>query len=212
MLVVKIESMKARLLVSALFIFASHSLPYAQDVTVTAKAPPDEGISQSYMALDRECRNLVGKHDSENAVIACRKVADEADMYDPKTHFITRRAAYVFYTTSLIQVKKYQDAIQVGDKAVAVVLLGHDDASGSSAAYGVRGQAEAFAGHLDSADRDLDKAESYERDGLNSPAGRELSFEYSRTLKGLLMFHARVLTAMGKPDAAAMRAAEAAKL
>ncbi len=208
----KIESMKAGHFISAFLIVACHNLLHAQDVTVTAKAPPDESISQSFTALDRECRNSVSKHDPANAVIACKKVADEADKYDPKTHFITRRGAYVFYTTSLIQAQKFQDAIQAGDKAVAVVQLGHDDASGSSAAYGVRGQAEAFAGDLASADRDLEKAEDYERDGLNSPAGHELSFEYSRTLKGLLMFHAQVLTAMGKQEAAAKRSAEAAKL
>ena len=189
-----------------------HSL-VGQDVTVTAKATTsDESISQSYMALNGECRNFVSKHDSANAVVACKKVADEADKYDPKTHFIARRGAYVFYAASLIQAKKYQDAVVAGNKAVAVVQLGHDDASGSSAAYGVRGQAETFAGNLAAADRDLEKAESYERDGLNSPAGRELSFEYSKTLKGLLMFHAQVLNAMGKSDAAAKKSAEAAKL
>lgn len=204
--------MKAHTFISAFLIVAGYSLAHAQDVTVTAKALPDDSVSQPYMALDRECRNFVSKHDTTNGVVACKKVADEADKYDPKAHFITRRAAYVFYTTSLIQAKKFQDAIQAGNKAVAVVQQGHDDASGSSAAYGVRGQAEAFAGDLTSADRDIEKAENYERDGLNSPAGHELSFEYSKTLKGLLIFHAQVLTAMGKQDAAAKRTAEATKL
>jgi hypothetical protein len=204
--------MKVLLAISAFMIVACPVLLHAQDVTVTAKAPPDESISQSYIALDNECRRLVNKHDAANAVMACKKVADEADKYDPKAHFITRRGAYVFYTTSLIQAKQFQDAIMVGDKAVAVVQLGHDDASGSSAAYGVRGQAKAFAGDLSGADRDLEKAENYEREGLNSPAGHELSFEYSRTLKGLLMFHSQVLTAMGKQEAAAKKSEEAAKL
>lgn len=204
--------MKVIIRIAVFVIAACPHLMSGQDVTVTAKAPPDESISQPYMALDQECRNLVSKHDSANAVIVCKKVSDEADKYDPKTHFISRRGAYVFYATSLIQAKKYEDAIRTGDKAVAVVQLGHDDGSGSSAAYGVLGQAEAFAGDLMSADRDLEKAENYERDGLNSPAGHELSFEYSKTLKGLLMFHAQVLTAMGKQDAAAKRNAEAARL
>jgi hypothetical protein len=137
---------KTHILITALLIVAGHNLAHAQDVTVTAKALPDDSVSQTYMALDRECRNFVSKHDATNAVIACKKIADEADRYDPATHFITRRGAYVFYTTSLIQAKQFQDAIRAGNKAVAVVLLGHDDASGSSAAYGVRGQAEAFAG------------------------------------------------------------------
>jgi hypothetical protein len=204
--------MKARLFVSTFLMVACHGLSHAQNVTVTAKAPPDESTSQAYMTIDKDCRSLVSKHESEDAVIACKKVAEEADKYDPNTHFITRRAAYVFYTTALIQAKQFRDAIVIGDKAVGVVVLGHDDASGSSAAYGVRGQAKAFAGDLASADQDLVKAETYERDGLNSPAGRELSFEYTRTLKGLLMFHAQVLTAMGNQDAASKKAAEAAKL
>ena len=204
--------MKTRILIAALFVVSGPNLAHSQNVTVTAKALPDDSVSQLYMALDRECRNFVGKHDATNAVAACKRVADEADRYDPSTHFITRRGAYVFYTTSLIQAKQFQDAVRAGDKAVAVVQLGHDDASGSSAAYGVRGQAKAFSGDLTSADRDLEQAENYERDGLNSPAGHELSFEYSKTLKGLLMFHAQVLTAMGRQDEATRRNAEAAKL
>jgi len=157
--------MKVTIRIALFVIAACPHLLRGQDVTVTAKAPPDESISQRYMALDQECRNLVSKHDSANAVVACKKVADEADKYDPNTHFITRRGAYVFYTTSLVQAKKYEEAIRTGDKAVAVVQLGHDDASGSSAAYGVRGQAEAFAGNLTSADQDLEKADDYERAG-----------------------------------------------
>jgi len=118
----------------------------------------------------------------------------------------------VFYTTALIQAKKPQDAVVVGDKAVAVVLLGHDDASGSSAAYGVRGQAKAFAGNLPGADQDLEKAETYQRNGLNSPAGQSLKTEYSRTLKGLLLFHAQVLKAMGNQDGAGIKLEQASKL
>jgi hypothetical protein len=185
----------------------------AQDVTVTTDSLPDESISQSYMALDRDCRNLVNKRDDPmGAAVACKKVADEADKFAPQSHFITRRAAYVFYTTALIQAKKPQDAVIVGDKAVTVILLGHDDASGSSAAYNVRGQAKAFAGDLTGADKDLEKAETYERNGLNSPTGQSLKVEYSRVLKGLLMFHAQVLQALGKQGAAGIKVEQANKL
>ena len=103
--------MKVLIHISAYLIIANPFFLHAQDVTVTAKGLPDDSISQSYIALDNECRRLVNKHDSENAAIACKKVADEADKYDPKTHFITRRGAYVFYTTSLIQAKDFQDAV-----------------------------------------------------------------------------------------------------
>jgi hypothetical protein len=165
------------------------------------------------MALDRDCRSLVSKRgDPTETIAACKKVADEADRFAPQSHFITRRAAYIFYTTALIQGKKTQDAVAVGDKAVAVVLLGHDDGSGSSAAYSVRGQAKALAGDLTGADQDLEKAEAYERNALSGPAGQSLNAEYPRVLKGLLSFHAQVLTALGKQGAADTKLDQANKL
>jgi hypothetical protein len=185
----------------------------SQTVTVTADPGPDETISQTYMALDRDCRSLVNKQGNPTETIAaCKKVADEADRFAPQSHFITRRAAYVFYTIALIQGKKTQDAMTVGDKAVAVVLLGHDDGSGSSAAYSVRGQAKALAGDLTGADQDLEKAEVYERNALSGPAGQSLNAEYTRVLKGLLNFHAQVLAALGKQDAAGTKLDQANKL
>ena len=185
----------------------------AQETTVRAEATPDESMSQAYMALDRSCRSLVNKHDDSVATTnACKKVADEADNFAPKSHFITRRAAYVFYTIALIQAKRPQEAVITGDKAVAVVLLGHDDSSGSSAAYQIRGQAKAFAGDLPGADQDLEKAEAYETIGIKSIEGEFLKAEYSKTLKGLLNFHAQVLTAMGKQGLANVKLEQANKL
>jgi hypothetical protein len=58
--------------------------------------------------------------------------------------------------------------VTVADKAVAVVLLGHDDGSGSSAAYSVRGQAKALVGDLTGADQDLEKAENCDGSGCHS--------------------------------------------
>lgn len=205
--------MKEFAAVLVLLFFSFCPFVQAQDVTVTADSTPDEGISQAYMTLDRKCRTLVGTHaEAAETTAACKEVADEADKFAAKSHYITRRAAYVFYTTALIQAKKFQDAVAVGDKAVAVVLLGHDDGSGSSAAYNVRGQAKALAGDLSGADQDLEKAEAYQRDALSGPAGQSLNAEYTRVLKGLLNFHAQVLTAMGKQGAAGIKLDQANKL
>ena len=105
-------------------------------MTVTAIPGPDETMSQAYVSLDNECIKLVSAHqDPTGAVSACKKVADEADQFPPQSHFVTRRAAFVYYTSALIQAKDYKSAVAVGDKAIEVVMLGHDDASGSSAAY-----------------------------------------------------------------------------
>lgn len=191
-------------------------LAQAQSVTVTADAGPDESMSQTYMALDRGCRNLVNKRaNPEETIAACKKVADEADRFAPQSHFITRRAAYVFYTISLIQGKKAQDAVTVGNKAVAVVLLGHDDGSGSSAAYEVRAQAEAQLGDLARASEDLNKAEEFERSAILKMGSAEDAFvkrQYVPVLKGMLAFHAQVLSALGKPEEATAKTAEAEKL
>lgn len=205
--------MKSSLVVAALSLTGSLGFACAQNVTVTAKdTRPDDSVTQQFMALDRDCRNYVSQHDAANAVIACKKVSDEADKYDPKTHPITRRGAYVFYATALIQAQKYQDAVKAGDKAVAVVSMGFDDESGSNAAYFVRGQARAVAGDLNGANQDLEKAEKFQRDALNGPAGQDLHVPYSKTLKWELMFHAQVLTAMGNDALAATKSDEASKL
>ena len=84
--------MKLSILAAAIILRSSLGFAHAQDVTVTAKdTRPDDSVTQQFMALDQECRNDVSKHDAANAVIACKKVSDEADKYDPKTHPITRR-------------------------------------------------------------------------------------------------------------------------
>jgi hypothetical protein len=205
--------MRSLSILSTILVIALSQSSQAQDVTVTADGGPDESMTQAYMAHDRDCRNLVNRRDDPTgAVTACKEVADEADQFSPKSHYITRRAAYVFFATALIQAKKPKEAVVVADKAVAVVLLGHDDAAGSGAAYGVRGQARAFAGDLTGADEDFEKAETYQRNGLNSPAGQQLKGEYSRTLKGMLTFHAQILKAMGKEDLANSKLEQASKL
>jgi hypothetical protein len=185
----------------------------AQTVTVTEAAGPDESVSRAYVDLEMKCHSLVSRHGGPTETLGvCKQVADEADKFPQQSHFITRRAAYVWYATALIGAQKPQDAVALGDKAVGIVLLGHDDSSGSSAAYGVRGQAKALAGDLAGADQDLEKAETYERNGLITPAGQALQVEYTRTLKGLLAFHAQVLAAMGKQDAAGIKLEQANKL
>ena len=99
----------------------------------------------------------------------------QADRFSTDTRFIERRSAYVYYATAVIRAKKPKEAVAVGQKAIAFVLQGHDDGSGSSAAYGVSGQAKAFSGNLGGADKDLETAEGFQRKALDSPAGHELS-------------------------------------
>jgi len=179
----------------------------------TAADPGDQQTAQIYFPLSMKCIQLVNQRaDPGEQASACLKSAEQADRFSKNSRFIERRSAYVYYATALIRDKRPKEAVTVGEKAIAVVLQGHDDGSGSSAAYGVTGQALALSGDLVGADKYLATAEDYERRALDTPAGHELSKSYSQTLKSLLSFHAQVLTALGEQNRADAKLQEANKL
>jgi Gram-negative bacterial TonB protein C-terminal len=192
------------------------------DVTTTVTIPfqlanpptaGDQETASRFFPLSSKCNQaVIQRADPEEEVRACQEAAAQADQFSPDARFIERRSAYVYYATALIRAKRPKEAVAVGEKAIAVVLQGHDDGSGSSAAYGVTGQAKAFSGDLAGADKDLGTAEVFQRKALDSPAGHALAKEYSQALKSLLSFHAQVLTAMGDKDRADAKAQEATKL
>lgn len=201
--------------------------PYERDgqvmpvtATVTVKfrlAEPvdenDRAIAKEYFPLFQRCSQMVTQRsDVAETARVCREAAQQADMFRADTRFIERRSAYVFSAAALIANKEMKPALAYADKAVAVVAQGHDDGSGSSAAYGVRAQAKALTGDLPGADKDLDQAEEFERAALRGLAGRELSGAYTQNLRALLEFHARVLTAMGRKDQATAKRDLAEKL
>jgi TonB family protein len=195
---------------------------FALNVTTTETIPfqlagsasaSDIETASKFFPLSTKCHQAVSQRaDADEEVSACQEAAAEADRFSADTRFIERRSAYVYYATALIRAKKPKDAVAVGEKAIAVVLQGHDDGSGSSAAYGVTAQAKAFSGDLGGADKDLETAEEFQRKALDSPADHELAKEYSQTMKSLLSFHAQVLTAMGDRSRAQAKTQQAAAL
>jgi len=170
----------------------------------------DQQIARVYFPLFNACIKLVGQRaDPAEQSRACKEAAAEADKFGSNARFIERRSSYVYCTTALIRNKEIKEALIFADKAVAVVQQGHDDGSGSSAAYSVRAQAEAAGGRLADADRDLVTAERFEKEALNSPAGKSLKKQYTATLKSLLNFHAQVLSALGNSTDASSKLSEA---
>ena len=173
----------------------------------------DRAIAKEYFPLFQRCSQMVTQRsDVVETAKVCREAADQADRFESGTRFIERRSAYVFSAAALIANKETKPALVYADKAVAVVAQGHDDGSGSSAAYGVRAQAKALTGDLPGADKDLDQAEEFERAALRGLAGRELTGTYTQNLRALLEFHARVLTAMGRKEQATAKRDAAEKL
>jgi tetratricopeptide (TPR) repeat protein len=200
--------------------FLLSNTPVAARTTVTMHfALPetdlkDQEISNQFQPLFSKCTQAVNQRgDPSAAVDSCQRAADEADKFSTaESYRVARRAAYVYYANALIRDKRPKDAVAIGEKAIAVVKEGSDDAGGSSAAYSVTGEAAAFSGDLVGADKYLEIAEDYQHKGLDSPAGRELPAMYAHTLKSMLIFHSQVLTALGRSDEAQRKLDEANKL
>ena len=185
----------------------------AKAPAVPVDTPPIDEALQRFRALEDKCHLLVANHaDPTQQASACRDAAAQAAILTGPTRFHEQRSADVFAATALMRTDDLKSAIAYGSKAIAVVAGGHDDASGASAAYAVRGQAKAFAGDLPGADADLTDAEAYERKAIAAAAGQPAEADYRAAMKGLLQFHAQLLTALKQPDQAATKTAEAGKL
>jgi hypothetical protein len=128
-------------------------------------------------------------------------------------NYVAKRSAFVYAATAYGDVGDLQSALPWAAKAVQIVGLGHDDDSGSNAAFSVKGTVEGLLGDLPSADRDLAAAEEFSRKGIahaekEAPNQRE---EYVRPYVRDLRFHAKVLDALNRPDDAQKKLDEAAK-
>jgi hypothetical protein len=175
--------------------------------------PKEERIQKAFSPVWDRCRLLVGQHaDPAGQADACDRAAEIADNLTLDSSLVARRSAYVLCATAKLRNKDAKGALVCADRAVAVIRLGHDDASGMSGAYMVRAQAEMQTGDLSAADADLTTAEDQQRAVLKTPTGRDLSKSYTYALKVLLTFHAQVLTAMGKQVEADAHTAEANRI
>jgi len=197
--------------------------PISTSTTVTIRFdlpapvnPNDEKIASRYFPLQQACIKAVSSNiDPGQQADACKQAADIALTFSEQERFIERRGAFVYASTALRRDKRLGEALDYANKAVSVVEQGHDDGSGSSAAYGVRAQAEAGLGDLAAASSDLDKAEDFERTAiaeLSKDAPDLVKHEYVPALKGMLNFHAQILSALGKTQESQAKTAEAGKL
>jgi TonB family protein len=178
--------------------------------------PNDEQIAARFFPLQQACTKAVSSNaDTAKQAEACKQAADVARTFSSQERFIERRSAFVYASTAMLRSKQFKESLDYANKATFVVEQGHDDGSGSSAAYSVRGQAEAQLGDLPGASRDIEKAENFERTAIAEMGrlnGDFVTHEYIPALKGLLNFHAQILSALGKDEEARAKLAEASKL
>ncbi len=176
--------------------------------------PRDEQIADRYFPLSDQCRKAVSaRTDNPGAETICNQAAETAEQFGPDVRFIEKRSAFVYAATACANNRDLNSALAWAIKAVEVVKLGHDDNSGSSAAYSTKGTIEGLLGDLNGADQDLTVAEDFSRKGIvwDEKEAPSLRQEYVGPFVRDLQFHARVLQALGRPDEAQKKIDEAAK-
>ncbi len=176
--------------------------------------PQEEEIAKRYFPLFDQCRKAISaKTDYPAAAAVCRHAAEAAAEFAPNVRFIEKRSAFVWASWALLYSGDLQTARIYAVRAVDVVKLGHDDDSGSNAAYGIRGIVEGRLGNLAAADGDLSTAEDFERKGIAwvEKEAPSLRREYTGALVMDLRFHAQILQALNRPDEAQKKLDEAAK-
>ncbi len=174
----------------------------------------DEQVADRYFPLFSQCNKAISaRTDPKGAEDVCNQAAETAEKFAPEVRFIEKRSAFVYAATACANNRDLANALAWADKAVELVKLGHDDNSGSSAAYSVKGTIEGMAGDLASSDRDLSEAEDFGRKAVEW--ARQSQFEhgnyYERDLARNLQFHAKVLQALGLQDEAQKKLDEAKK-
>jgi TonB family protein len=150
--------------------------------------PNDKQIASRFFPLLQACIKAVSSNiDPARQADTCKQAADVAQTFSSQERFIERRSAFVYASTALRRNNQLKEALDYANRAVFVVQQGYDDGSGSGAAYGVRGQANAQLGNLMEASDDLAKAEDFERSAIAKMGGMTNDFvkhQYIPVLKG----------------------------
>jgi TonB family protein len=174
----------------------------------------EEKIAKRFSPLLGECKkDISARPDDPAATSVCKQAAETAEEFAPDGHFIEKREAFVSAAWAFLDSGDLKTALTYAVKAIDIVKLGHDDDSGSNAAYCVRGIVEGKLGELEAADQDMVLAEDFERKKIvwAEQVGLELSDSYRRDLGRDLRFHAKVLKGLSRPDEAQKKLDEAAK-
>ncbi len=182
------------------------------DLGKNAPTAEEDEIAQRYFPLSDKCRQAVSaRNDPKNAAAVCKEAAETASEFGPEVRFIEKRSAFVWAAYALMSNRDFKSALFYAQQAVDVVKLGHDDNSGSNAAYGVKSMVEGNMGDFAASDQDLAVAEDFGRKGVEwaEKEAPSLRAEYARSLTMDLRFHAQVLQQLNRPAEAQQKLDEA---
>jgi TonB family protein len=174
--------------------------------TITLARPnnegmPDKEIADRFDAAWEACSRLVIAHSTTaETTSACKEAATFADRFSQDSRYLERREAYVYAAIAFANMHDLAAGLPYANKAVEVVMLGHDGNSGSEAAYAMRGKIRTFSGDLKGGDSDLTTAEGFAR-----------QLESKSLLKQDLSFHAELLKRLDRAEEAQRMLDEAAQ-
>jgi TonB family protein len=194
---------------------ASGQLSIIFDLGKDNPTPQEDEIASRYFPADQKCRTALAVRDnSATAADLCKQAGVIAQEFGPDVRFIEKRSAFVSGAWALANNGRFDEALTFAQDAVGVVKLGHDDNSGSSAAYFVLAVVEGDMRDLAGADRDLTTAEDFERKGI--AWAESVKFEhmdsYKWSLAQELQLHGMLLKALDRPTDAQKKLDEAASL
>lgn len=192
----------------------SKSVMVTVDSSIPSPPDPNDAIAEPFFKAWQVCTHGVLAHNRDAATASvCKQSADLAAQFHPNQRFIERRSADVYAATALANIGNYQEALSYADKAVEVVKEGHDDNSGSNAAYSTRGTLEAILGDFPAADHDLTTSEDFERKAINTAEKDSSGIvqNYRSVLARDLRTHAAVLMKLNRPTDAKAKLVEAAQ-
>ena len=175
---------------------------------------PDTALNDKFDDKDSACKKeILARRFNAATVSVCEEAAGLAEKLPINDNDVARRSAFVYAATAYGDVGDFKSALVWAEKAVQVVRLGHDNNSGSSAAYATKGSVEGYLGDFPAADRDQAMAEDFDRKAIESDhqSQAEHSSYYERDLAKNLQLHAKVLQAIGRSDEAQKKLDEAAK-
>lgn len=184
------------------------------DTTPQAK-PSLHPIPEKATAALVDCQKALQANPSDPAAPAqlCAVAARQADaLFSNPDASDLRREAYLYAANALLHNGQFQDSLNAADKALALVDRGYGDAASPCTLYVTRAEAEWGLVESASALRDLNTAEDAQRTAIATIQSDPLRREYTRILKNILTFHARMLQSTGNARAAQAKAAEAAQL
>ncbi len=185
---------------------------------------PEINFFQAYLPCGQ---TIVQNATPGDQVQACLRAVEAAESLPKSSHLIERRGAYIEYATALLHAGKFNDAVNAGNQAVALVRRDPGNTYGVTDAYEVTAEAHLMAGDRAAADADLTRAEKAQIKILgylkravkdtNIPVkSREATMPRLKAeeqkMQSLLELHAKILTQMGNEKAAEAKRKESAKI